>query len=111
MENLKYIEHYFKNIKDILAEINKKEISKAINILFEAWKNDKNIYFGTYKYSADYNSIYSNNINNGTYGVEVDCYTFSSKRCPKHNVIKNNVFNNLDYGVYIDSVDVTAGII
>lgn len=45
MENTEYIENYFENVRDILETIDKSEICKAIDILFDAWKNDKNVYF------------------------------------------------------------------
>lgn len=45
MENLEYIENYFKDIGEIMENIDKEELSKAIDILFEAWKNDNNVYF------------------------------------------------------------------
>ena len=45
MENMEYILNYFRNVEDIIKNIDKKEISKAIDILFEAWKNDGNVYF------------------------------------------------------------------
>lgn len=45
MDNKEYITGYFDDVKDILESIDKEQISKAIDILFEAWKNDKNVYF------------------------------------------------------------------
>ena len=45
MENTDYINNYFKEMNEITETIDKNEISKAINILFEAWKNNNNIYF------------------------------------------------------------------
>ncbi len=45
MGHIEYITTYFKDIREITEHINKEEISKAIDILFEAWKNDQNVYF------------------------------------------------------------------
>jgi D-sedoheptulose 7-phosphate isomerase len=44
MDHTSYIDGYFKDVHDVLATIDKKEISKAIDILFEAWKNGNHIY-------------------------------------------------------------------
>ncbi len=43
--NAKYIQNYLDEVKDIANKIDQNEISKAIDILFEAWKNNKNVYF------------------------------------------------------------------
>lgn len=45
MGNIKYIEDYFEGIKEIAGNIDNMEISKAIDILLEAWKNGNNVYF------------------------------------------------------------------
>jgi len=39
-----YIEEYLSEVADITKKIDRKEIEKAINILFDAWKNGKRIY-------------------------------------------------------------------
>ncbi len=39
-----YIENYMEEIRDITKKVNKEEIAKAIDILFEAWKNNKRVY-------------------------------------------------------------------
>jgi len=44
MNNIKYIETHFSEIEEIMRKISKEDISEAIDILFEAWKNGKKIY-------------------------------------------------------------------
>jgi len=44
MDHTQYIDGYFKDIRDILTTINKQEISKAIDILFEAWKHGNHVF-------------------------------------------------------------------
>lgn len=44
MDNMKYIENYFSGMENVIAKISRDDISKVINILFEAWKNGKKIY-------------------------------------------------------------------
>lgn len=39
-----YIENYLQEVVDITKNIDKAEIEKAINILYDAWKNDKQIF-------------------------------------------------------------------
>lgn len=43
MENLKFIEKYMKDTEEIIKNIDQNEISKFIDILFYAWKNEKKI--------------------------------------------------------------------
>jgi D-sedoheptulose 7-phosphate isomerase len=43
--NEQFIEYYIRDSVDILRMIDRKEISKTIDILYEAWKNDKQIFF------------------------------------------------------------------
>jgi D-sedoheptulose 7-phosphate isomerase len=45
MENEKQIEQYFKEIKEICDNISREDIDKAIELLFEAWKNDNQVFF------------------------------------------------------------------
>jgi D-sedoheptulose 7-phosphate isomerase len=45
VNHTEYINQYLANVEDIIKKIDKKEINKAINILFDAWKNDKHVYF------------------------------------------------------------------
>jgi D-sedoheptulose 7-phosphate isomerase len=45
MENEKQIEQYLNEIKDICNNISKEDIDKAIELLFDAWKNGKNVFF------------------------------------------------------------------
>jgi len=45
MENEKQIEQYLNEIKDICDNISKEDIDKAIELLFDAWKNGKNVFF------------------------------------------------------------------
>jgi D-sedoheptulose 7-phosphate isomerase len=42
--NEDYIDNYMKEVVDITNNINKNEINKAIDILFNAWKNGNNVY-------------------------------------------------------------------
>ena len=44
MDNMKYIENYFSGMEDVIANISRDDISKVIDILFDAWKNGKKIY-------------------------------------------------------------------
>ncbi len=44
MNNLNFIDKYLIETKEIIEGINKEEINKLINVLFEAWKNKKNVY-------------------------------------------------------------------
>lgn len=44
MTNIEFIEKYFSEMSDIIKKISKDDISKVIDILFDAWKNDKKIY-------------------------------------------------------------------
>mgnify|MGYP001595204247 CR=1 FL=1 len=44
MGNIWFIEKYFLELHKVIKDIPKDDIDKAINILFEAWKNDKKIY-------------------------------------------------------------------
>lgn len=41
--NSEYISQYLKEVKEICDTINTKEIENTINILFEAWKNNKQV--------------------------------------------------------------------
>jgi len=43
--HMEYINQYLTDVEDIVKKIDKTEINKAINILFDAWKNDKHVYF------------------------------------------------------------------
>jgi len=43
--NKKYIDKYMDEVKDIIDNIDRDQIAKAIDILFEAWKNNNNVYF------------------------------------------------------------------
>jgi D-sedoheptulose 7-phosphate isomerase len=45
VNHTEYINQYLADVEDIIKKIDKKEINKAINILFDAWKNDKHVYF------------------------------------------------------------------
>jgi D-sedoheptulose 7-phosphate isomerase len=42
--NIDYINIYFQEVKEIMEMMDKNEIDKAINILFEAWRNDRQIF-------------------------------------------------------------------
>lgn len=41
--NRKFIDNYFKEVQEIIRDINKDNIDKFINILFEAWKDNKKV--------------------------------------------------------------------
>jgi len=43
-DNTSYIDNYLKETEEIIRDIDRKEINIFINILFEAWKNNKNIF-------------------------------------------------------------------
>lgn len=45
MGNNAYVKEYFADVSDILKDIDVKEIGKAIDILFDAWKKDRNVFF------------------------------------------------------------------
>jgi D-sedoheptulose 7-phosphate isomerase len=45
MENIEQIEKYFKEIKEICDNISKEDIDKTIELLFDAWKNDNQVFF------------------------------------------------------------------
>jgi D-sedoheptulose 7-phosphate isomerase len=45
MENEQQIEQYFKEIKDICDNISREDIDKAIDLLFDAWKNGNKVFF------------------------------------------------------------------
>lgn len=45
MENEKQIKQYLDEIKDICDNISKDDIDKAIEVLFDAWKNDNQVFF------------------------------------------------------------------
>jgi D-sedoheptulose 7-phosphate isomerase len=45
MKNEKQIEKYFKEIKEICDNISMEDIDKAIELLFDAWKNDNQVFF------------------------------------------------------------------
>jgi len=45
MKNEKEIEQYFKEIKDIADTISREDIDQTIEILFDAWKNNKQVFF------------------------------------------------------------------
>lgn len=44
MENEKEIERYFKEIKEICDNISREDIDKTIELLFDAWKNDYQVF-------------------------------------------------------------------
>lgn len=44
MTNIEFIEKYFSEMGDIMKRISKDDISKVIDILFDAWKNNKRVY-------------------------------------------------------------------
>ncbi|MBD3203188.1 SIS domain-containing protein [Candidatus Woesearchaeota archaeon] len=44
MNNIEYIENFFKESKQILDNIDKNDVEKFITILFDAWKNDSQIF-------------------------------------------------------------------
>ena len=45
MKNEKQIKQYLGEIKDICDNINKEDVDKAIEILFDAWKNGNKVFF------------------------------------------------------------------
>lgn len=45
MSDLDYIDNYLKEIKEIIEKIDRLQIERAIDILFDAWKKDKNVFF------------------------------------------------------------------
>ena len=45
MKNEKEIEQYFKEIKEICDSIPREDMDKAIELLFDAWKNDNQVFF------------------------------------------------------------------
>jgi len=45
MENKEQIEQYFKEIKDIIDNISREDIDRAIELLFDAWKNGNQVFF------------------------------------------------------------------
>jgi len=45
MDNKEYIQDYLSDVRDITNEIDVSEISKAIDILFDAWLKDSNVFF------------------------------------------------------------------
>lgn len=45
MENEKQIEQYFKDIKEICDNVSREDIDKAIELLFDAWKNGNKVFF------------------------------------------------------------------
>lgn len=44
MDSMDYIENYFSGMKEVIAKISRSDISKVIDILFDAWRNEKKIY-------------------------------------------------------------------
>ena len=44
MKNEKQIEKYFKEIKEICDKVSREDIDKAIEILFDAWRNDNQVF-------------------------------------------------------------------
>lgn len=42
-DNYSYIDRYLKETEEIIQDIDKKEINNFINLLFEAWKNNKKV--------------------------------------------------------------------
>ena len=44
MENEKQIEQYFKEIKEICDNVSREDIDKAIELLFDTWKNDNKVF-------------------------------------------------------------------
>ena len=45
MENEEQINQYFKEIKEICDNISREDIDKAIELLFDAWKNENQVFF------------------------------------------------------------------
>jgi len=44
MVNKEYINGYMQDVKGIIENIDREEINKAINILLDAWKNDRQVF-------------------------------------------------------------------
>ncbi len=44
MGNTQFVEAYFKDIEVILKKISQQEITKAVNLLYNAWKQDRQIF-------------------------------------------------------------------
>jgi D-sedoheptulose 7-phosphate isomerase len=44
MEHSKFVSEYLDGVEDIVRKISKSDIEATINILYEAWKNDKAVY-------------------------------------------------------------------
>jgi D-sedoheptulose 7-phosphate isomerase len=44
MENEKFIEEYLNDVVEIARNIDRRQIAKAIDILYEAWKGGRNVY-------------------------------------------------------------------
>jgi D-sedoheptulose 7-phosphate isomerase len=44
MKNKKQIDQYFKEIKEICDNISREDIDKVIELLFDAWKNDRQVF-------------------------------------------------------------------
>jgi D-sedoheptulose 7-phosphate isomerase len=44
-KHMNYLNEYMDNITDIVSNIDREQIDKAITILFDAWKNDNHVYF------------------------------------------------------------------
>ncbi len=45
MKHLQYINQYMHDVQKIMDTIDRAQIDRAIEILFEAWKNDKQVFF------------------------------------------------------------------
>ena len=45
MKNERQIEQYFKEIKEICDNVSRENIDRAIELLFDAWKNDNQVFF------------------------------------------------------------------
>lgn len=45
MDNKEQIEQYFEEIKDIINNISREDIDRAIEMLFDAWKNGNQVFF------------------------------------------------------------------
>jgi D-sedoheptulose 7-phosphate isomerase len=45
MKNQKQIEQYFDEIKEICDNVSREDIDRAIELLFDAWKNDNQVFF------------------------------------------------------------------
>lgn len=44
MENMEFIEQYFFEMNEVVEKTSKEDLSKAIDVLFEAWKNGGKVY-------------------------------------------------------------------